>query len=82
MSVELLDENATVERIVDAMLDAIEGLSGEIEANPAHLVAAVAAVAVRLCWATAKDKSEVRGILAYLVDDYATQSEHGPMVSQ
>lgn len=78
-----MSENETVEHLVGAIQDALEDATSEVECDPRHLVIAATAVAVQLCWASAKDRSQVREILAGLVDDFATQSENGaPMVTQ
>ena len=78
-----IDDNEIIEGVVQRIMDLFHELADDEDIDAAHLVTAAQAVAVRLCWATAKDRAEVREMLATLVDDFATQSENGaPMVTQ
>lgn len=77
------DENEIVEGVVQQIMDLFNDLADDDSLDAAHLVTAAQAVAVRLCWAAAKDRSEVRQMLANLIDDFVTQTENGaPMVTQ
>lgn len=76
-----MDDNEKVEHIEAAIFEALAEMDSS-EIHPAHVIAAVTAVAVKLAWASLGDKTALRATLATMVDDYATQAEFGPMVSQ
>jgi len=78
-----MDEKEIIEGIVQEIMGLLDELAEEEDVNAAHMVMAAQAVAVRLCWAAAKDRSEVRQMLGAMIDDFVTQTEHGgPMVTQ
>lgn len=78
-----IDENEIIEGIVQEIMDLLTEHSEDDGVTAAHMVMAAQAVAVRLCWAAAKDRSEVRQMLAAMIDDFVTQTENGaPMVTQ
>jgi urocanate hydratase len=78
-----IDENEIIEGVVQQIMDLFDDLADDDGIMAAHLVMAAQAVAVRVCWAAAKDRSKVREMLAIMIDDFVTQTESGaPMVTQ
>lgn len=77
-----MSEHEMVERLVDAINETLLKTADEIDCQPHHMVIAATAVAVKLAWASAANKADVRPALISMIEDFATQSEHGRMTEQ
>ena len=77
-----MTEHEVVEHLVDAINDALLASADEFDCQPHHMVIAATAVAVKLAWASAADKADVRPALISMIEDFATQSEFGRMTEQ
>lgn len=77
-----MSEHEIVEHLVEAINDALLSALDAVDAKPHHMVVAAMAVAVKLAWNSAADKSDVRPALISMIEDFATQSEFGRMTEQ